>query len=80
MADVRRIVAHGGLVRFTYKTDLAILVSVDGQSLSQIDRRTYDAFVRSTAPHLLRTESGSMETNDLVIEWKQVPNSPKVRP
>jgi hypothetical protein len=29
MADAKRIVAHGGLVRFTYKTTLATLVSVD---------------------------------------------------
>jgi hypothetical protein len=69
MADVKRIVAHGGLVRFTYKTALAILVSVDGQLLSQLDRRTYDAFLRSIAPRLPRTESGSVDNGDLVIEW-----------
>jgi hypothetical protein len=69
LAHVKRIVARGGLVRFTYKTALAILVSADGQLLSQLDRRTYDAFLRSIAPQLLRTESGSLETGDLVIEW-----------
>ena len=37
MADAKRIVAHGGLVRFTYKTALATLVSVDGnRSLNSI--------------------------------------------
>jgi hypothetical protein len=73
MADVRRIVAHGGLVRcsVTYKASLVTLVSVDGQSLSQVDRRTYDAFLRSIAPSLSPTESGSVETRDLVFEWKQ---------
>ena len=30
MADAKRIVAYAGLVRFTYKTTLATLVSVDG--------------------------------------------------
>ena len=41
MADAKRIVAHGGLVRFTYKTAaLATLVSVDGnRSLNSIGTR-----------------------------------------
>ena len=73
MADVKRIVALGGLVRFTYKTGLTTLVSVTGESLYQLNRRTYDAFLRSIAPQLSRTESDSVETNDLVIEWKQKP-------
>jgi hypothetical protein len=46
MADVKRIVAHGGLVRFSYKIALAILVSADGEIRYQLDRRTYDAFLR----------------------------------
>jgi hypothetical protein len=71
MFDVKRIVAHGGLVRFTHKSALATLVSVDGYSFSQLDRRTYDAFLRTIAPQLSRTESGSVETGDLVIWWKQ---------
>jgi hypothetical protein len=73
MTDAKRIVAHGGLVRFTYKTGMAILVSADGGIRYQLDRRTYDAFLRVIAPELSRTESGSTETNDLVIEWKQPP-------
>jgi hypothetical protein len=68
-ADVKRIVDHGGLVRFHYRTAMATLVSVDGQSLSQLDRRTYNACLRSIAPQLSRTQSGSVETADLVIEW-----------
>jgi hypothetical protein len=80
MADVKRIVAHGGLVRFTHKTALAILVSSDGQIRYQLDRRTYDAFLRVIARQLSRTESGSAETGDLVIDWKQKPQSKRVRP
>jgi hypothetical protein len=75
MSDVKRIVAHGGLVCFTHKTGEARLVSADGHSRSHLDRRTYDAFLRSIAPHLSRTESGSVKTNDLVIEWKQMKKS-----
>jgi len=73
MADVKRMIAHGGAVRFIYKTSLAILVSADGEIRYQLDRRTYDAFLRAIAHQLPRTESGSAETNDLVIEWKQKP-------
>jgi hypothetical protein len=73
IADVRRIIAHGGLVRFSYKTAFAILVSADGEVRYQLDRRTYDAFLRAIAPQLSCTESGSIETNDLVVEWKQKP-------
>jgi hypothetical protein len=71
MADVKRMITHGGIVRFTYKTGSAILVSADGGIRYQLDRPTYDAFLRVIAPQLLRVQSGSEETNDLVIEWTQ---------
>ena len=64
MADVKRIVAHGGLVRFSHKTALAILVSADGAIRYQLDRRTYDALLRAITHQLSRTESGSVETDD----------------
>ena len=68
MTDVKRIVAHGGLVRFSYKTALAILASADREIRYQLDRRTYDAFLRAIMHRLSRTESDSVEAGDLVIE------------
>jgi hypothetical protein len=62
--DVKRIIAHGGRVQFTYRTGTALLVSADGEIQYQLDRRTYAAFLRVIAPHLSRTDSGSAETND----------------
>jgi hypothetical protein len=44
MADVKRIIATGGSVRFTYQTGSALLVSPSGEIRYQLDRRTYDAF------------------------------------
>ena len=73
MADVKRIIAHGGLVRFSYKT-LATLVSPNGEIRYQLDGRTYESFLKLVAPQLSRTESGSAKTKDLVIEWKQPPS------
>jgi hypothetical protein len=70
-ADVKRIVDHGGLVRFTIERVWRLSFLLTGESLSQLDRRTYNAFLRSIAPQLSRTQSGSVETGDLVIEWKQ---------
>ena len=72
MADVKRVIAQAGLVRFSYKT-LAVLVSADGEIRYQLDGRTYEAFLKLIAPQLSRTESGSAKTKDLVIEWKQPP-------
>jgi hypothetical protein len=70
MADAKRIVAHGGLVRFTYKTTLATLVSFDSnRSINSIG--AHMTFLRSIAPQLSRIESGSVETGDLVIAWGQ---------
>jgi hypothetical protein len=75
MGDVKRILAHGGSVRFTHKTGLATLISADGHLYAQLDKLTYDAFLRSFSRQLLRTESGSTETHDLVIEWREAGDS-----
>jgi hypothetical protein len=71
LGEVKRILAHGGSVRFTYKTSLAILIAADGHLCAQLDKRTYDAFLRSFSHQLSRTESGSTENHDLVVEWRE---------
>jgi hypothetical protein len=35
-----------------------------------LDGRTYEGFLKTVAPTLLEATTGSIETQDLVIEWK----------
>jgi hypothetical protein len=70
MPDVSRVLDDGGVVRFTHKDGWAILVTADG-SFQTIDGRTYAGFLRTRAAKLTRTEFGSLENGDLVIEWRR---------
>jgi len=36
-----------------------------------MDGRTYQGFLKTLAPTLHRSETGSTETKDLVIEWRK---------
>src|SRR6267142_3816647 len=71
MKQVRRVLDEGGHVRFEWLTCLAILVSVDRKLSTTIDGRTYQAFLKTLPPQLERTDTGSTETKDLVIEWRK---------
>jgi len=71
MKQVRRVLDEGGHVRFDWLTCLAILVSADRKLSTTIDGRTYQAFLKTLPPQLERTETGSTETKDLVIEWRK---------
>ena len=71
LADVRRILTEGGIVRFQWATCWTVLISADGGSFTTLDGRTYQGFLKTVAPKMERTETGSTETKDLVIEWRK---------
>jgi hypothetical protein len=70
LAEVRRVLASGGLVRFVWASGHTVLISANGKRLTTLDGRTYEGFLKTVAPTLLETTTGSIETQDLVIEWK----------
>ena len=69
--DISGVLNDGGIVRFIHRDGWAILVAADGESFQTLDGRTYTAFLRTRATKLTRTESGSLESGDLVIEWRR---------
>jgi hypothetical protein len=70
LKDVREALANGGCVRFVWNTCGPRIISADGESVP-LDGRTYQGFLTSLAPTLKRTEAGSVETKDLIIEWRK---------
>ena len=70
LAEVKRVLANGGLVRFIWASGDTVLISANGKRLTTLDGRTYQGFLKSVAPTLQETTTGSIETQDLVIEWK----------
>jgi hypothetical protein len=70
LAEVRRVLAIGGLVRFIWASGHTVLISANGKRLTTLDGRTYQGFLRTVAPSLLEIPTGSIETQDLIIEWK----------
>jgi hypothetical protein len=71
MKQVRRILDEGGLVRFNWRVGWTRVFSANGLYVTTLYGRTYSAFLRTLAPKLERTETGSVETKDLVIEWRK---------
>jgi hypothetical protein len=47
-----------------------VLISANGKRLTTLDGRTYQGFLKTVAPSLQETATGSIETQDLIIEWK----------
>jgi hypothetical protein len=70
LAEVRRVLTNGGLVRFIWASGHTVLISGNGKRLTTLHGRTYQGFLKTVAPSLLETPTGSIETHDLVIEWK----------
>jgi hypothetical protein len=70
LAEVKRVLTNGGLVRFIWASGHTILISANGKRLTALDGRTYEGFLKTVAPTLQETTTGSIETQDLVIEWK----------
>jgi hypothetical protein len=70
LAEVRRVLANGGLVRFIWASGHTVLISANGKRLTSLDGRTYQGFLKTVAPTLQETSTGSIETKDLIIGWK----------
>jgi hypothetical protein len=71
LAEMKRVLANGGLVRFIWASGHTVLISANGKRLTSLDGRTYQGFLKTVAPALQETSTGSIETKDLIIEWKQ---------
>jgi hypothetical protein len=71
LKDVREALANGGYVRYVWGVCGPVIVSANGESMP-MDGRTYQGFLTSLAPTLVRTETGSTDTRDLIIEWRKV--------
>jgi hypothetical protein len=71
LAEVKRVLANGGLVRFVWASGHTVLISANGKRLTMLDGRAYHGFLKTVAPSLEETSTGSIETQDLIIEWKQ---------
>ena len=70
MKQVRRVLDEYGKVVFDWKQGWTRLVSADG-NFTTMDGRTYQGFLKTVAPQLERTETGSAEGKDLVIELRK---------
>jgi hypothetical protein len=73
LAEVKRVLANGGFVRFIWRSCHTVLISANGKRLTTLDGRTYQGFLKTVAPTLQETKTGSIETQDLVIEWRLDP-------
>jgi len=71
MRQVQRVLNEGGYVKFDWKICRTIVISADGELFTTMDGRTYQGFLKTLASRLQRTETGSTETKDLVIEWRK---------
>jgi len=69
LTDIKAEVKKGGLVRMFWGHAPTVLVCADGRVLP-IDGRSYQGFLRAFANTLQRSETGSTEAEDLVIEWR----------
>jgi hypothetical protein len=70
LAEVRRVLSNGGLVRFIWASGHTVLISANGKRLTTLDGRTYQGYLKTVAPGLLETPTGSIESQNLIIEWK----------
>jgi hypothetical protein len=71
LAEIKRVLTNGGLVRFIWASGHTVLISRNGKRLTTLDGRTYQGFLKTVAPSLEETSTGSIETQDLIIEWRQ---------
>ena len=55
LAEVKRVLANGGLVRFIWASGHTVLISANGKRLTMLDGRAYHAFLKTVAPSLQET-------------------------
>lgn len=69
LPDVYHALTIGGFIRFKWATCEPELVI--GANVRPLDGRTYHAIIGNTCG-LVRSEYGTMEAKDLVIEWRKL--------
>ena len=70
LADIFQALNEGGCVRFKHLSCDPYVVFKDGSS-KLLDGRSYQGFLQTMAKTLNRTETGSLDTHNLVIEWRR---------
>jgi hypothetical protein len=73
--EVLNELGNGGYVRFTWSKCGVDLILANGE-IKPIDGRTYQAFLSAHQQKFARIEIGTVETKDLVIEWREI-NRPR---
>lgn len=72
LKDVYTILNAGGLVRMTWVNGKVELIAPSGKMSAILDGRTYQGFLNDKRQAILtKTETGSMEENNLVFEWRK---------
>ena len=72
LKDVYTILDAGGLVRMTWVNGKVELTAPSGKMSVIIDGRTYQGFLNDKRQATLtRTETGSAEEKNLIIEWRK---------
>lgn len=69
LSDIHDALNQGGHVRFDWKTCRAELILRGAKWL--VDNRSYHGFLKTVAPKLERTETGSTDAKNLVIIWRK---------
>lgn len=70
LSDILQALNEGGCVQFHHTDCHASVVYGNGRRKS-IDGRSYQGFLQTMASHMQRTEIGSVETRNLIIEWRR---------
>jgi hypothetical protein len=70
LADIDECLDTGGVLRFVWASCLTTLVYPSGETKT-LDGRSYKGFLATRADSMRRTESGSTENKDLIIEWRK---------
>lgn len=70
LKDILEALNNGGKLRFTWISGKQELILHDN-TVYTVDGRSYQAFIHDCASYQ-RTETGSTEAKDLVIEWSKV--------
>jgi hypothetical protein len=68
LQQLKQALAKGGKVRFNMRTGQSETIDDIGHR-QPLDGRSLDTFLLSVAHGLIRTETTSEETKDLLIEW-----------
>src|ERR1035437_438230 len=67
---VKVALKNGGDVRFDWGHCSTKVDSENGRRLGAMDWRAYQGFLKTEAPFLTRTETGSTEEKNLIITWR----------